>query len=82
MSAPAHGTVSGYVNLRCRQQCCRDAMAAYRRQRRVEFASQSLPPYVQHGTTNASQNYGCRCLACREANAANLRRYRDRRAAS
>jgi hypothetical protein len=75
---PQHGTISGYQNIPCREQCCRDAQAAYRRRLRAIKASQPLPSYIEHGTLNASQNYRCSCLACKDADAAAKRAYRRR----
>lgn len=35
-----HGTVNGYVNHGCRDQCCKDAWAAYYRDKRADERQQ------------------------------------------
>lgn len=63
-----HGTLNGYVNLRCRCQRCRDRWSAYQgpitRNRRACGLPDDDP---RHGTENGYGNYGCRCPRCRLA---------------
>lgn len=63
---PRHGTHNGYVNLRCRCQPCRDAMAAAMRAQRARMRSKPVPDHV-HGSDNGYCNYGCRCVPCTAA---------------
>ncbi len=71
-----HGTLSSYINRRCRCDPCREASAAYRR----AWKARKVPAkQVPHGTTNGYDNYLCRCDECRAASAAYKRAYRARR---
>lgn len=60
-----HGTLGGYTNHRCRQECCRAPARDYQRAWKRQARSQPVPPYVEHGTVNAACNYHCPCAACR-----------------
>jgi hypothetical protein len=50
---PRHGTVNGYGNLGCRCQPCRDAHAAYRRER--GYAAK----YIERNVARACGTPGC-----------------------
>lgn len=52
-----HGTINGYVNLRCRCDECTEAITARK--------TGGLPDGdSRHGTVNGYVNYGCRCAGC------------------
>jgi hypothetical protein len=63
---PQHGTVSGYVNIPCSCDACREAVRVYQRERRkgIRLAD---PSRWRHGEVSTYSNYGCRCLACSAA---------------
>lgn len=78
-SDPRHGTMNGYVNRRCRCDRCRDANAAYQRQRRA--VRYSAEPTV-HGLSSTYTNWGCRCRSCCAAHTEVKRQHRAPRTAS
>lgn len=64
-----HGTLTGYINHKCRCGACRAAKTAYRAD--VRDRHRSAPPEaIPHGTRHGYDHYGCRCGACRAAEAA------------
>lgn len=77
---PRHGSLNGYINLRCWCGPCREAGARYRqklRQRHPPLA----PDDPRHGTNNGYTNCGCRCTPCRKAANAARRHYKQTRKA-
>jgi hypothetical protein len=68
---PRHGTLNGYVNLRCRCALCRLANTEYMAKRRVE-RSQG-PVLAEHGNPNTYSNWSCRCEPCTRAHADDVR---------
>lgn len=74
---PRHGTVNGYVNLKCRCQPCRDAWAAKCRDLKMRRRSEVVlgrkirtGPLVGepvHGKASTYGNWGCRCDECQAA---------------
>jgi beta-galactosidase GanA len=79
-----HGTISEYVNHKCRCTECREAWRAYMtalRAKRSEWVrANGLPIGIAHGSS-AYTNWGCRCDSCRSA-VADLARRKARRTAA
>jgi hypothetical protein len=73
-----HGTVSGYVHLECREECCRAAWRENQRRLRAIRLLKPVPDHV-HGTINGYNSYGCRCDECTAVAAERRRTYRDRK---
>lgn len=67
-----HGTITGYMNHRCRCDDCKQAASTYTRERR----NRGLPiPEHSHGSNSTYVNYRCRCQPCKDAHAAYHRQY-------
>jgi hypothetical protein len=77
-----HGTIGGYNNHGCRQECCRAAKRAHHRSWRQRARRERMPQDVPHSTLNAYSSYGCRCRACRDHVAAYARAWRRKREAA
>lgn len=77
----------------CRCEVCKQAKAAYMRERRAEarrltqitpnrYVRRHAGRDVKHGTSFAYYEVGCRCQACRAFhNAARVKRYHNKKAA-
>lgn len=80
---PRHGTVNGYINLRCRCDECREAWRVYepaRLSRERWRRRQGMQP-MKYGRTHgirATYKDGCRCDECRAAEASYRKAYRQR----
>lgn len=62
---PRHGTVNGYVNLKCRCPDCRKAWAERARALRREHELREPPV---HGRSSSYLNWRCKCEDCTRAN--------------
>lgn len=72
------GTISRYVNHKCRCDKCREAWRVYSAKRKAERALQSKDPSdIRHGTYMFYTNHGCRCEYCIAANTENARHKRE-----
>jgi hypothetical protein len=71
-----HGTLNGYINVRCRCELCREANRVYNAERRkARIGGEPISDWgARRGHTgeprehNSSTyiNWGCRCVECRE----------------
>lgn len=66
MMQPEHGTYGCYTQCCCRCDLCRDAQAAYNRERRLKNLERPMPEHL-HGTQTGYSNWSCRCEPCKEA---------------
>jgi len=77
-----HGTLNGYINLKCRCMDCCKANTQDWLQRRNARKERGLPVGDhRHGTLNGYNNWGCRCDDCTRANR-DYSRSRNRRVSS
>lgn len=75
-----HGSISTYVNHKCRCDECRLAWAAkhreHRARRRLALANGEVSPV--HGRNSTYVNYGCRCSECSAVHAEVMKRRWER----
>ncbi len=83
MGANDHGSVSTYINHKCRCDACRCAAnEAHRRQQAArERRLAADPRLAAHGKMQTYINWGCRCRPCRDAKAASDRARQAKRRA-
>ena len=65
--APWHGTLGGYTNHGCRDECCRSAWRQYHRKQSAKAKAAEPTEAPWHGTLGGYTNHGCRDECCRSA---------------